>query len=98
MTRLSRSGLSPRLSAIAGIDTAIIVESSPSIKKAQPTISGIKMRSRGWAAVGNGAPASLTRTVSEVFAATIIEENGAWGTGGIWDMRARAEPDDEAEA
>src|SRR5436309_6843872 len=44
MTRLSRSGLSPRLSAIAGIDTAIIVESSPSIKKAQPTISGMMIR------------------------------------------------------
>src|SRR5439155_2219934 len=67
ITRLRRSGLSPRLFAIAGIDTAIIVESSPSIKKAQPTISGIKMRSRGWAAVGNGAPASLTRAVSEGF-------------------------------
>jgi len=34
ITRLSRSGLSPRLFAIAGIDTAIIVESSPSMKKA----------------------------------------------------------------
>ena len=56
ITRLSRSGVSPRLFAIAGIATAIIVESSPSMKKAQPTISGIRMRSRGSAAVGNGAP------------------------------------------
>ena len=59
ITRLSRSGVSPRLFAIAGIATAIIVESSPSMKKAQPTISGIRMRSRGSAAVGNGAPGSL---------------------------------------
>src|SRR5439155_1853876 len=62
ITRLRRSGLSPRLRAIAGIDTAIIVESSPSMKKAQPTTSGIRTRSRGWEAVGNGAPASLTRS------------------------------------
>src|SRR6185436_9072544 len=60
MTRLSRSGLSPRLFAIAGIDTAIIVESSPSMKKAQPTTSGMTMRRRGRAAVGKAEPGSLT--------------------------------------
>ena len=59
ITRLSRSGLSPRLFAIAGIDTAIIVESSPSMKKAQPTISGITIRSRGSAVVGSGGGVSL---------------------------------------
>ncbi len=86
ITRLSRSGLSPRLFAIAGIDTAIIVESSPSIKKAQPTISGMRMRSRGSPVVtngvGNGAPASLKAMVSEVFAAAMIEENGTVGMDG----------------
>src|SRR5213082_3752607 len=55
MTRLSRSGLSPRLSAIAGIDTAIIVESSPSIKKAQPTISGMMIRIPSVRGVSGGA-------------------------------------------
>ena len=79
ITRLSRSGLSPRLLAISGIATAIIVESSPSMKKAQPTISGIRMRSRGSAVVGNAAPGSLTAIVSEVFAAGMIEENAAQG-------------------
>src|SRR5260370_24155946 len=39
------------------------------MKKAQPTISGMRMRSRGWAVIGNGAPASL-------IAAVMIEENG----------------------
>ena len=86
ITRLRRSGLSPRLFAIAGIDTAIIVESSPSMKKAQPTISGMRMRSRGSAVVtngvGSGAPASLKRVVSEVFAVAMIEENGAVGMDG----------------
>src|SRR5581483_11345491 len=47
MTRLRRSACSPRLLAIAGIDTAIIVESSPSMKKAQPTTSGMATRSLG---------------------------------------------------
>src|SRR5438552_17134371 len=55
MTRLSRSGLSPRLSAIAGIDTAIIVESSPSIKKAQPTINGMMIRIPSVRGVSGGA-------------------------------------------
>src|SRR3954454_20481569 len=67
ITRLSRSGVSPRLFAIAGIATAIIVESSPSIKKAQPTISGMTMRSRGSAVVGNGAPVSLTQSSQNSF-------------------------------
>src|SRR5580704_9785444 len=65
MTRLRRSGLSPRLSAIAGIDTAIIVESSPSMKKAQPTISGIRTRGRGSPAVWEEGPASLNTNGSE---------------------------------
>src|SRR5205814_8298465 len=59
MTRLSRSGLSPRLSAIAGIDTAIIVESSPSIKKAQPTISGMMIRMPSVRGVSGGAAICL---------------------------------------
>src|ERR1700733_10207389 len=64
MTRFRRNGLSPRLFAIAGIDTAIIVESSPSMKKAQPTTSGITTRMRG-ARFGWKKAASLTiRTVA----------------------------------
>lgn len=47
------------------------------MKKAQPTISGMRMRSRGSAVVANVAPASLTAVVPEVFAAAMIEENGA---------------------
>src|SRR5216683_2094562 len=47
MTKFSRSGCSPRLFAISGIATAIIVESSPSMKKAQPMTSGIRTLSRG---------------------------------------------------
>ena len=47
ITRLRRRGLSPRLLAISGIATAIIVESSPSIKKAQPMTSGISILRRG---------------------------------------------------
>src|SRR5579862_5443674 len=64
MTRLRRSGFSPRLRAIAGIDTAIIVESSPSMKKAQPTISGIRKRRRGSISAAEAAPGSLTVAVA----------------------------------
>src|SRR5579884_1901971 len=60
MTRLRRSGFSPRLRAIAGIDTPIIVESRPSMKKAQPTTSGITIRMRGRVTVGSVRPASVT--------------------------------------
>src|SRR5215213_10256856 len=79
ITRLSRSGVSPRLFPIAGIATAIIVESRPSMKKAQPTISGITMRSRGSAAVGNGAPGSLTQSFQNLVR-LMIGENGSGGT------------------
>ncbi len=82
ITRLSRSGLSPRLFAIAGIDTAIIVESSPSMKKAQPTISGMRMRARFPAVAASGAPAWLTGAISTVSDAAMIEENGAAWMGG----------------
>src|SRR3954452_14628100 len=78
ITRLSRSGVSPRLFAIAGIATAIIVESSPSMKKAQPTISGMTMRSRGSAAIGNGAPVLLTQS-SQDNAWLMIGENRRGG-------------------
>ena len=98
ITRLSLSGLSPRLFAIAGIDTAIIVASSPSMKKAHPTTSGTRMRSRGLLLAadavaievggggGDGAPGSLiangTLMVSEVFAGAIIADNAVVGTEG----------------
>jgi len=43
-----------------GIDTAIIVESSPSMKKAQPTTSGTSTLSRGGRAAAAATPTSLT--------------------------------------
>src|SRR6516162_7624698 len=46
MTRLRRSGLDPRLFAMSGIATAIIVESRPSVRKAQPITSGISILRR----------------------------------------------------
>src|SRR5262249_24182027 len=55
MTRLRRSGSSPRLRAMSGIDTAIIVESSPSTKKAQPMTSGIRICGRGRGVGAEGA-------------------------------------------
>src|SRR5579862_3968731 len=71
---MSRSGLSTRLFAIAGIDTAIIVESSPSMKNAQPTMSGITTRSRGTVAGGERA-AWLTMRSWKIRGGPIVEDN-----------------------
>src|SRR5947209_1928774 len=88
ITRLSRSGLSPRLFAIAGIDTAIIVESSPSIKNAQPTISGMRIRSLGSAMVGKAGVASLKA------AAFVLGRYDCRGPipGGVIGFPARSRP------
>jgi hypothetical protein len=51
---------------MSGIATAIIVESSPSIKKAQPMTSGIRILRRGLRVVSEGwlVSLSLGRSVS----------------------------------
>src|ERR1700746_4084896 len=79
ITRINRSGLSPGLFPIAGIDTAIIVESSPSMKKAQPTISGMTIRSRGSTVVGKEGAASLNAVLRRFEGGTAVETGGSGG-------------------
>jgi len=61
---------------MAGIYTAIIVESRPSMKKAQPTMSGITIRRRGTPTCGDRA-VSLKMRAWRGSRAVILEDNAA---------------------
>jgi hypothetical protein len=53
--------------AISGIATAIIVESSPSIKKAQPTTNGIMILRRGFRVMTERSLVSLSLGCSVLY-------------------------------
>ena len=61
---------------MSGIATASIVESSPSMKKAQPTTSGIRILRRGLRAVSAGEWGSVTARCSARSWPWLTERNG----------------------
>jgi len=66
---------------MSGIATAIIVESSPSMKKAQPITNGIRIFGRGSRVVWERGLASLSLECSVLYGFLPLAVDSYWGPG-----------------